>query len=119
VRDAETVARYAEKASAHIDAILQGRALPLVVEIGEFEATVLSLDVGSQGDLIATLTWKHNGVAQNKPDGGVQTWIVTNPPVNILDVRGDIKVGASRYRRDPLAVALRELGNLLRFWSTL
>jgi hypothetical protein len=119
MRDAATVARYAEKAYAHIGAILQGRTLPFTLDLGEFEATVLTLAVNAQGDLVATLTWKHNGVPQAKPDGDVQTWVVTNPPVNIADVRGDIKVGAGRYRRDPLAVAQRELRNLLQFWSTL
>ncbi len=119
MRDAATVARYAAKAQAHVDAIMAGRSLPLVVSMGDLEATVLTLGVNAIGDLVATLTWKQNGIAQTKPDGAIQTWVVNNPPLYVADPRGTEIIAGARHRRDPLAIAQAALLDLLQCWAAL
>lgn len=117
--DAAQIAAYAEKARAHIEAFAALYSLPYTVEIEPFTATILSLGVGASGELVVTLTWTLNGVEQNKPDGGVQTWVVLNPPLYVPDPRGAYKIGGVRHRRDPLYIARRELAATLRHWSGL
>ena len=119
MRDAETVARLTAKAQAHITAFRALYSLPYTVDFPPVSATILTLDVGAQGDLVVTLTWAVGGVVQDRPDGGVQTWIVTNPPLYVPDPRGTVKVGGVKCRLDPLYIAKAELGALLAQWAAL
>ena len=119
MRDPALVALYGTKAREHIRAFTSLYELPYTVEIGPFSATILTLDVGEDGDLIVTLTWALHGVPQVKPDGGVQTWVVTNPPVYVRDPLGTFKINGIKHRLDPLYIAKTELGNLLQMWAAL
>lgn len=117
MRDAATVALLTAKARAHVAAFRALYELPYTVDFAPVSATILTLDINAGGDLVVTLTWAINGVLQTFPDGGVQTWIVTNPPLYVPDPLGTIRIGGIRHRLDPLYIAKTELAALLAHWA--
>lgn len=117
MRDATIVALLTAKAKAHIAAFRALYSLPYTVDFAPVTATILTLDVNPAGDLVVTLEWAINGAMQMYPDGEVQTWIVTNPPLYVPDPLGTVKIGGIRHRLDPLHIAKTELGVLLAHWA--
>lgn len=117
MRDAAKVAQYRGKAIQHLGAFASRYKLPYMVEYERCTATILTLRIDDQGDIVSTLTWTLDGEQQNHPDGAVQTWRVTNPPVYRPDPGGDVMVNGIRCTHDPIGIAREALGEVIKIWS--